>query len=174
MSTAHDADESVDVGRKATERAGGTSLYARDWGDDDDAPRPVHPAPEVTQRPAEDGEMGGPRSGIRAITKNLGVGWHHGVRYSRGAKPLAVKPFVGPVLDVVRISFRHDDGVAAIGLWHSGKFHAGFAWTRCADDDCPRRAVEHCADIPLALGGRELARLVKLAHPNLIDMSWRD
>lgn len=164
MTAAHDADESRDAGRKATERAGGTSLYARDWGDAEPEV-PDHPEPEVVNRPATEDEMS--RS-VNTMIRKLGVGWSWTVQYSRGAKPLSRKPWIGPATDVLRLNARHRaTGVAAVALWHSGKFHQAMAWTVCRDPRCPRAETEHAEDAPVILSSRELAAVLAESAPDL-------
>lgn len=159
MTAAHDADEAVDTSARHVERAGGTSLYARTWDDDEPDPVPAHPAPTEAMVEILPGDA--PRAPARLLGA-LAPGWVSRLTRSVGHKPLTRKPWIGDEVTVVRVDLRHTRaGVAAVGLWVGGKFDQAWRWEVCASPSCARTREAHPVDIPTRIGSRELTALAK-------------
>lgn len=125
----------------------------------------VMPAPERLAAPTE----ALPRTGS-GVVKALGPGWTHRVLGARGpvvrtrkvpgddGKNHNVK--VAEQADSITLRLRHTDGRAAVVVWIDGKFDSAYAWSVCTDPTCPRGTVDHPADMPTAIGAREVKALV--------------
>jgi hypothetical protein len=126
----------------------------------------VLPPPERLAAPTE----ALPRTGS-GIVKALGSGWNYRVLAARGpvvrtrkvtgqdGKNKNVK--TPEMADSTTLRLRHTDGRAAVVVWIDGKFDSAYAWRVCTDPTCPRGTVDHPADMPAALGAREVKALVE-------------
>jgi hypothetical protein len=123
------------------------------------------PAPEQLAAPTD----ALPRTGA-GIVKALGPGWRHRVLAARGPVVRTRKELdrfgknrnvkTPEMADSITLRLRHADGRAAVVVWIDGKFDSAYAWQVCADPACPRGSVDHPANMPTALGAREVKALV--------------
>lgn len=86
----------------------------------------MHPAPEVTARPAADDEIG--RSASALIAKATTGGWETRATYARGTDP-GKKAL--PVVDSIMVRLSKGP-MRAVAVFHDGSFTLGYAWVPAA------------------------------------------